>query len=99
MHFPSQLFKSAGLNSTDVANLVGVSRITGYRWLQGTNRATGADGVGVNVFLQDKVSRLVAPLTEAVANGALPNEDVQNLEPKKRAARIRAIINQYRSKK
>lgn len=99
MHFPSQLFKSAGLNSTDVANLVNVSRITGYRWLQGVNRSTGTDGVGVNVFLQDRVTRLVAPLTEAVALGVLPDPEVSKLTPKKRAARLRAIINQYRSKK
>ena len=56
MHFPHKLFKTAGLNSTDVANLCDVSRITGYRWLQGVNR-NGTEGVGVNLFLRDRVTK------------------------------------------
>lgn len=99
MQFPHQLFKSAGLNSTDIAHLLDVSRITGYRWLQGVDRRTGTEGVGVNVFLRDRVTKLVTPIEAAVQAGALPDEGVAKLAPKKRAAKLRAIINQYRSKK
>jgi hypothetical protein len=98
MQFPHQLFKSAGLNSTDIAHLVDVSRITGYRWLQGVDRK-GAEGVGVNVFLRDRVAKLITHLEAAVQAGALPDAEVAKLTPKKRAAKLRAILNQYRSKK
>lgn len=98
MHFPHKLFKTAGLNSTDVANLCDVSRITGYRWLQGVNR-NGTEGVGVNLFLRDRVTKLTAPLQSAIDAGALPDPVVAKLSPQKRAAKIRAIINQYRAKK
>lgn len=99
MQFPHQLFKTAGLNSTDVANLCGVSRITGYRWLQGINRKNGTEGVGVNLFLRDRVTDLAAPLKEAVADGALPDPVAAKLSPPKRAEYLRTIINQYRSNK
>lgn len=98
MQFPHLLFKNAGLNSTDIANLCGVSRITGYRWLQGTNR-NGEPGVGVNIFLQDRVARVIAPLTAAVEAGVLPDLQLTKLPPKKRATKIKSIINQYRQKK
>lgn len=98
MQFPHELFKTAGLNSTDIANLCGVSRITGYRWLQGTDR-NGAPGVGVNIFLQDRVSKVAAPLTAAVNDGVLPDEELTKLPPQQRATKIKSIINQYRQKK
>ena len=91
MKFPHELFKSAGLNSSDIAALIGVSRVTGYRWLQG--------GAGVNVFLREKVAKLADKIEAAVAGQALPNPDVANLPPGKRAARLRTIVNQQRAKK
>lgn len=98
MHFPHQLFKSAGLNSTDVAKLCGVSRITGYRWLQGTSR-NGSEGVGVNIFLQDRVAKVSGPVAAALDAGALPDETLSKLPPEKRAVRIKSILNKHRTKK
>lgn len=98
MHFPHTIFQSAGLNSTDVANLFGVSRITGYRWLLGTSRSGNA-GVGVNIFLRDKVNKMAPLVKRAVDAGALPNPDVMQLPPTKRAAKLRSIINAHRSSK
>lgn len=98
MHFPHQLFKTAGLNSTDIANLCGVSRITGYRWLQGTSR-NGTEGVGVNIFLRDRVTKIAAPVAAAVDAGALPDEALAKLPPEKRASRIKTILNKHRTKK
>ena len=98
MQFPHVLFNKAGLNSADIAGLFGVSRITGHRWLKGTDR-NGKVGVGVNIFLQDRVAKMTAPLEAAVEAGALPNLEITKLPPNKRAPKIRAIINQYRQKK
>lgn len=98
MQFPHQLFKRAGLNPTDVANLCNVSRITGWRWLLGVNRR-GLPGVSVNQFLRTRVARLVPPLERAVEAGALPDEEVTKLPPKRRAAEIKSILSQYRVKK
>lgn len=84
MDFPHLLFKDAGLNATDVANLIGVSRVTGHRWLNG--------GRGVNIFLQEKVKKVIPPLTKAVKSGALPNPDILKLPPAKRVTRIRSIL-------
>lgn len=98
MQFPHKLFKQAGLNSTDVANLCGVSRITGYRWLLGVGR-NGAPGVGVNIFLEDRVNKVTAPIAAAVAAGVLPDAELSKLAPTKRATRIKSIIHQFRVKK
>lgn len=83
MVFPHLLFKHARLNATDVANLIGVSRVTGYRWLQ---------GAGVNVLLQKEVERILPALTKAVEIGALPNTAVSKLPPAKRAKKIKSIL-------
>lgn len=98
MHFPHELYKSAGLNSTDIANLFGVSRITGYRWLKGTDR-NGAEGVGVNIFLRPSVTKVSRHLESAVAAGALPDQNLTKLPPTKRAAKLKSIINKHRPKK
>ena len=97
MQFPHQLFKDAGLNPTDVANLCEVSRITGYRWLRGVNRQGRA--VGVNIFLRSRVRRLVGPLQAALDDGALPNEAIKKLPPKARATKLKAILKLYRQEK
>lgn len=99
MQFPSQLFKDAGLTATDIGNLCGVSRITGFRWLQGINRKTGQEGVGVNVLLRERVAKVTEGVRAAVDAGALPNTEIAKLPPKKRASQIRAIINQHRQQK
>jgi len=99
MQFPSDIYRAAGITASDIAALAGVSRITGYRWLQGKNRSTGADGVGVNVFLQDRVAKLTASVTNAVAAKALPNPTVMQLTPAQRAKKLRSILNQHRTKK
>ena len=91
MKFNSALYKTAGFNSTDVANLFGVSRVTGYRWLKGTSRA-GAAGVGVNIFLQDRVAATTASLARAVDKGLLPDAAVAALPPGERATKITAIL-------
>lgn len=98
MQFPHLLFRQAGLNPTDVANLCNVSRITGYRWLLGVNRR-GLPGVGVNIFLQDRVAKLVPALQQAVESGALPNAEIAKLPPAKRASKLKSIIHQHRAKK
>lgn len=98
MQFPHALCKQAGLNTADVATLCDVSRVTGYRWLKGTDRA-GHDGVGVNVFLRDRVTKLAGSLQAAVDAGVLPSEEIAKLPPKKRATKLRSIINQYRVRK
>lgn len=98
MQFPHQLFKNAGLNSTDVAYLCGVSRITGFRWLKGADRH-GNDGVGVNIFLQDRVAKLTAQVQAAVDAGALPDTEITTMPPNTRVKKIRSVINQFRTKK
>lgn len=91
MLFPSDLFKNAGLNSTDVAELCGVSRVTGYRWLSGVNRH-GTEGVGVNLFLQARVAAVAEAVRKAVAKKVLPNEEVAKLPPAKRVDTLRTIL-------
>lgn len=98
MQFPHLLFKQAGLNPTDIANLVGVSRITGWRWLQGVNRR-GLPGGSVNIFLKDRVAKLVPPIQLAVEAGALPDQTIACLPPEKRAVKLKSIIRQYRISK
>lgn len=90
MQFPHQLFQKAGFKSADVGALYGVSRVTGHRWLK---------GACVNIFLQDRVTKLIAPVTAAVAAGALPDPAIAQLPPKKRVAKIKSILNQHRMKK
>lgn len=91
MKFPHALFKRAGLNSTDVANLFGVSRVTGFRWLSGVDRS-GNSGAGVNVFLEEKVRRTAKAVEVAIHSGDLPFASLQKLPPAKRAAAIKRII-------
>lgn len=91
MQFPSDLFKAAGLNSTDVAELCGVSRVTGYRWLSGVSRQ-GTKGVGVNVFLQDRVAKIAGAVHKAVDARVLPNPAVTQMPPEKRVAKLRSIL-------
>jgi hypothetical protein len=98
MQFPHETFKNAGMNPSDVGHLIGVSRVTGYRWLLGTNR-NGTTGVGVNIFLQDKVAKVAAQVEAAVAAGALPDDNIKKLPPEKRAGKLRSILNKYRTKK
>lgn len=100
MQFPRSLFKQAGLNPTDIANLFGVSRVTGWRWLSGTDRhgRTTEQGVGVNIFLRDRVKATAALVQGAVDAGVLPDPKIQALEPESRAAKIKRILKQYRTK-
>jgi hypothetical protein len=90
MKFPHQLYKRAGLNSTDIANLFGVSRVTGARWLSGVDR-NGNNGVGVNIFLQDKVERVTAAVRQALDGKELPLE-AKVAKPDQRAAKLRSIL-------
>lgn len=95
MKFPHALFKRAGLNSTDVANLFGVSRVTGFRWLAGVDR-NGNPGVGVNSFLEEKVRRVEKSVRLACDRAVLPDPDLAKLSPKKRAAQLKKIIHANR---
>lgn len=94
MKFPSDLYLQAGLNSTDLANIFGVSRITGYRWLRGVSRS-GKSGVGVNIFLQDLVKKTTAQVQSAVDAGDLPHGGINALPPARREPLIRAILNKH----
>lgn len=98
MHFPYQLFENAGLSASDVARLFGVSRVTGYRWLQATDRK-GNRGVGVNIFLQPRVSRGIEELRRALAAGDFPDEGLRRLTPVKRNLRIKSILRKHRAKR
>lgn len=98
MLFPHLLFRQAGLNPADVANLCKVSRITGWRWLKGSSRQ-GTPGAGVNLFLRDRVARVAANVTAAVEAGALPDEQLDLLAPPARAAKIKSILKQHRTTK
>lgn len=92
MKFRSDLYKSAGLNSTDIANLFGVSRVTGYRWLKGTDRA-GDSGVGVNIFLQERVAAMDTAVERALKQKRLPDAEMATLAPDERAARLNDILD------
>lgn len=94
MLFPHLLFRQAGLNPTDVAGLCRVSRISGYRWLLGVDRR-GQPGVGVNIFLQDRVERVAVPLALAVKAGVLPDPSIAKLTPAKRLVKLRGILRQF----
>lgn len=94
MLFPHELFLKAGLNSTDVANVFDVSRITGYRWLRGISRS-GAPGVGVNIFLRDRVARVASQIKSAVVAGDLPDAELKQLPPSQRAERIKSILAKH----
>lgn len=90
MQFPHKLFKHAGLRSTDVAALIGVSRITGYRWFKG--REDGA-GAGVNIFLRDRVVDLSKRVHQAVTEGRLPSPELYRLPPTDRVAALTDLLN------
>jgi hypothetical protein len=92
MKFPHALFKRAGLNSTDVANLFGVSRVTGARWLSGVDR-NGNAGVGVNKFLETKVAKVANAIMMAVDLHALPSDELAKLPPEKRARALNRIVS------
>lgn len=92
MKFPHALFKRAGLNSTDIAALCGVSRVTGSRWLSGVDR-NGNPGVGVNVFLQDKVQRTARAVELSMNRGDLPDVVLAKLPPAKRIRALRKILH------
>lgn len=96
MKFPHQLFKRAGLNSTDIALLFDVSRVTGARWLSGVDR-NGNPGVGVNLFLQTQVKKVEAALRLAVDRGVLPSDELRALPPKKRLTKLRTILKNNRT--
>lgn len=98
MQFPHTLFKDAGLAAADVAALFGVSRVTGHRWLKGSDR-NGNDSVGVNVFLRDRVAKLVPSVEHAVRAGALPAPHLAALPPAKRVKEVRSILKMYRPAK
>lgn len=99
MQFPHTLFKQAGLNPTDVAKLIGVSNVTGWRWLRGVGRnGEVGQGVGVNIFLRKHVAQAATQVKSAVDAGALPDPSIQGLAPDARAAEIKRILKQYRTK-
>lgn len=100
MQFPHALFKQAGLNPTDVANLFGVSRITGWRWMSAVDRSNNhtEQGAGVNIFLRDRVAQVAAQVQGAVDAGTLPDEAIRMLDPDRRAAKLKSILKQYRTK-
>jgi hypothetical protein len=95
MKFPHALFRRAGLNSTDVAALCGVSRVTGSRWMSGVDR-NGNTGVGVNLFLQTKVTVVAKALKLACDRGVLPDVELAKLPPTKREAKLKKIIRDNR---
>lgn len=97
MQFPHELFKTAGMNSTDVAVLFGVSRVTGYRWLNGDTR-TGKPSV-INVLLRPAVEKMVPRVQLAIASGVLPDPALTKLVPIKRAEKIKSIIKRQRATK
>lgn len=84
MQFPHQLFLDAGLVSTDVAALVGVSRITGYRWLKGS---------GVNIFLRRRVEKVSQRVQAALDAGRLPDRELSKKAPGDRAKELKSILN------
>lgn len=96
MQFPHALFKQAGLTPSDVAALCEVSRVTGWRWMRGAEDGTN---VGVNIFLHDRVGRVVANVQSALDAGALPEVSLVNLPPADRLAKIKTILRQNRPSK
>lgn len=96
MYFPHALFKQAGLTPSDVAALCDVSRVTGWRWMRGDE--TGGD-VGVNIFLHDRVARVVENVKSALDAEALPDVSLVNMPPADRLAKIRTILRQNRPSK
>lgn len=96
MQFPRELFKRAGLTPSDVAALCEVSRVTGWRWMRGSE--DGSD-VGVNIFLHDRVGRVVENVESTLAGGALPDVSLVNTPPADRLVKIKAILRQNRPSK
>ena len=96
MQFPRALFKQAGLTPADVAALCEVSRVTGWRWMRGAEDGTD---VGVNLFLRDRVSRVVENVQAALDAGALPDVILVNLPPADRLAKLDTILRQNRPEK
>lgn len=96
MLFPHTLFKKAGLTPSDVSTLCEVSHVTGWRWMRG-----GADGagVGVNIFLRDRVQKLADEVSRALEVGALPDVELIGMPPAARAERIKTILRQSRQSK
>ena len=87
--FPSALYKRAGLAPADIANLVGVSRVTGYRWLRGQQ-------VGVNRFLQARVGALSSAVEAAVEAGDLPDVEAMSLHrPAERHTRYVKLLKPH----
>lgn len=94
MKFPHKLFAQAGLNSTDVSDLVGVSRITGYRWMLGVDR-NGVKGVGVHALLRDRLAPIIASVQAAVDAGVLPDEHIKSLPPAVRLIEYQSVIDKF----
>lgn len=86
MQFPSKIYKRAGLKSTDIAGLVGVSRVTGHRWL---------NNAGVNIFLREKVAATTEAVWRAVSAKALPDRSIAKLPPDQRLQKLESIIRNY----
>jgi len=57
------ILKQAGVSQNEFGRLCGVSKIAVFKW---------SKGGGVNRFLQPKVVKLLATITQAVETGALP---------------------------
>ena len=96
MLFPHTLFKKAGLTPSDVSALCEVSRVTGWRWMSGGEDGAG---VGVNIFLRDRVKKAADEVRHALEFGALPDVNLIGMPPAARADRIKAILRNARLSK
>ena len=88
MIFPAEQYKAARLNTTDVAVLFAVSRVTASNWLR---------SCGVHSALQDKVTAYTRALADAVAAGRLPwpRPEFGTYTAAQRASLTKQIVTQY----
>lgn len=96
MLFPHILFKQAGITPPDVARLCEVSRVTSWRWMRGNDDGSG---VGVNVFLHDRVAKVESGVQRALDSGALPDVALVSMSPKDRVSKLKTILRQNRPTK
>jgi transcriptional regulator with XRE-family HTH domain len=80
--FPSETFKQAGISASDLAALMGVSRMTAHNWLKGG---------GVHAHLRARVVDLAKAVTAATQQGHLPLKQKALPGPPRHAAIRRAI--------
>lgn len=89
MKFPADVFKTAGFNTTDVAVLFDVTRVTASKWLR---------SFPVHVMCQRRVTDYAGTVARETSSGTLPWKPPagKRTGASERAAHLKSIVQQAR---